>query len=152
MASRFRSGDPGTLRKAGLSRRVDAEALFAAGRYDGAAYLAGYKVEADLKVGLMALNKLRDLRALEAWLTQACGLEGRSVLHDLEKLSEHHRGVKDLLSRPRDPGHHDLLRARVERHRWSPDLRYAPPQLDRESARRRLDAVDRTCSFLQRCI
>jgi HEPN domain-containing protein len=47
----------GDLRKIAKGRLVDAEALFQAGRYDGAIYLCGYAVEIALKAKICRVLK-----------------------------------------------------------------------------------------------
>ena len=147
--SRYEHGHRSILRKAGIARRLDAEGLFERGRYSGAVYLAGYAVECALKVALMEVAGVEHLRDLEEWLRGGPGLDPDAVLHNIEVLSEHHPGVKRMLANVNDPAAKDLVRARNDCNRWRPSERYSAAALDRESARRRLDAVDSYCNLIR---
>lgn len=147
--SRYEHGHRSTLHKAGIARRLDAERLFECERYGGAVYMAGYAVECALKAALMEVAGVEHLRELEDWLRSRAGLDPDQVLHNIEVLSEHHPGVKRMLANVNDPAARDLVRARNDCNRWRPSARYSSAVLDRESARRRLDAVDSYCNLIR---
>jgi hypothetical protein len=147
--SRYRHGHRSSLQKSGIARRLDAEKLFEAGRYAGAVYMAGYKVECALKVALMEVANVDHLRELEGWLRETCKVDPDKMLHNLEVLSLQHPGVVRAIANPGDKRTLEILRARADCNRWSSTLRYDASPLDDTSARRRLDSVDRYSRFIQ---
>ena len=110
-------------------RLREAEALFAARRYDGAYYLAGYCVEFALKACLAKKTKKYDFppnrRAIDDFYS-----------HDLDRLLAT-SGLKDLMDAlPKD----DPIRLSWEVvKRWSEQSRYS--KSSKQKARTLLDAI-----------
>jgi HEPN domain-containing protein len=102
------------LRRIARARLADAEALFQAGRYDGAAYLGGYVVE-------MAL-KARICRTLN-WLEFP---ESRSEFEGLTSLRTHDLNVLLRLSNREVIIRGTRLAEWTIMETWSPEYRYFP--------------------------
>jgi hypothetical protein len=123
--------------KASRHRLEDAEALFAAERWRGAMYLAGYALECLLKAKLMQRFQCRKLEVLEEELHKRKLLpKSRSVFtHELESLLQL-LGVVDRLKQ--DPA---MFRRYKYANLWAPAWCYnAAPTLP-EDAEVFLDAV-----------
>lgn len=147
--SRYDHSHRSNLFKAATERGIDAEKLFEAGRYAGAVYMAGYKVECTLKVALMEVANVDDLRGLEDWLVEQGQRTPHKILHNLEVLSQYHPGVQELLSHPGRRHPLELIRARNECNRWKSEARYSSSNVDSRSARIALDAVQLYSRFLK---
>src|SRR5437899_11010275 len=72
-------------RKASIHRLEDAEALFAAGRWRGGMYMAGYAVECRLKYVLMRMWRCYTLEELEERLRKR-GVQQTPFTHSLHAL------------------------------------------------------------------
>ena len=118
----------GIREQAGASRQrlADAQALFAASRWRGAMYLAGYAVECLLKAKLMQIYDGRTLRELEAELKRRSILpaHGTVFTHQLRNLLKLAPGHNRLLQNPEL--HHMFSNV----NRWTPHWRYDPFQAD----------------------
>lgn len=147
--SRYTHGSRSSLARAGIARRIDAENLYNAGRFAGAVYLAGYKVECALKVALMEVARVDHLRELEGWLRSRLRVGPETMLHNVEVLSEHHPGVLRMLANPGQPTNREMLKARNDCNRWRAEGRYDPRALDAKSALSRLEAVDKYSAFVR---
>lgn len=132
-------------RKAGKHRMTDAKALYAATRYRGAMYLAGYSIECLLKTKLMRMYDCRHLRELEEELQRRGLLSAQaSVLtHQLELLLRLAQG----LDRLRQSEEHWKLFNMV--NRWVPAWRYAADLSNPEDAGDFLAAVDRLSHWIE---
>jgi HEPN domain-containing protein len=116
--------------KASRHRLEDAEALFAAGRWRGAMYVAGYAVECLLKAKLMQRFGYRKLEVLEDQLHQSKLLrKAVSVFtHELETLTEL-LGALDRIE-----GNKDVYAAYLNVNEWQPAWRYNPDLATRAKA------------------
>ncbi len=131
---------------ASLQRLTDARVLFAASRWRGAMYLAGYAVECLLKTKLMQIYDCRTLRELELELE----LKRRSILPAHGTVFTHH--LEGLLRLA--PGHHRLLNNSEmsylfnDVNRWTPHWRYDPKQASPEEATQFMTHVDRVMHWI----
>ena len=116
------------LKKIAEMRFREAEALFAAGHYNGAAYLCGYAVEMALKA------RICRLLGFEVY-PEGGSLRPAFVVHDLKQLL--------LLSGLRAKLYDSTVFANWSTaHPWSPRLRYEPPgAISRGEAAELLKAV-----------
>lgn len=96
-------------------RLREAEALYKAGFYDGAAYLAGYAVEMGLKACICRLLGLTDYPSTGA-------LKQTYAVHDLDQLALL-AGLKPKLS----PANAALFANWSIAQPWKPDRRYTSP-------------------------
>jgi HEPN domain-containing protein len=119
---------------------ADARVLFKSGRYNGCVYMAGYAVECALKAATCRQLKQRRLHAL-----LAC--------HDLELLvgRTSKANVPHIMLWERLRHDQRALSAFELVHSiWSPEMRYETAPIDRETARRVLDAVALLTEWLRR--
>jgi HEPN domain-containing protein len=114
--------------KASIHRWEDAQALFQAGRWRGAMYLAGYAVECRLKWKLMQRWQCRTLVQLEEDL-QEHGIEQSPFTHNLKVLLRLAGGLERMQQNQRLWGSFsDTV------NRWRPAWRYNPDVSTREQA------------------
>src|SRR5438128_2101014 len=131
--------------KAGKHRRDDAHALFAACRWRGAMYLAGYSIECLLKARLMQRYGCRQLRDLERQS------RSRGLLSELATVFDHRREVLFALT-----GALDRLKANRElwgrfrvMNQWIPAWRYSADLSNEKDAQRFLDAVGQMIHWIE---
>lgn len=131
--------------KAGKHRLGDARALFDAGRWRGAMYMAGYSVECLLKTKLMLKFKCRHLLELDAELQRLGTLSTHATVftHQLEALI-------------RISGTHDRLRQNSVQwrqfttvNRWVPAWRYTADQSSEENAKNFMVAVEGLSNWIE---
>lgn len=104
-----------TLKDLAQLRLREAEALFAAGLYDGCAYLAGYVVELALKARIC---KLLDVDVYP----DSGNLSRAYAVHDLDQLL-----LLAGLRKSLDPGNKALFNNWSTAAPWKPERRYASP-------------------------
>lgn len=102
------------LRQLARERLADARALVAAGRYDGASYVAGYVVELALKARIC-----RTLKWAEFPVT-------RKEFEGLQSFKTHDLGVLLRLSGRRAHVKARLLAEWSAVQHWDPEVRYTP--------------------------
>jgi HEPN domain-containing protein len=130
--------------KAGKHRFDDARALFKAGRWRGAMYLAGYAVECLLKTKLMRRFECRHLLELEDELQRRGTLLVRATIftHQLEVLLRLAEGLDRLRQ-------NELLwRSFHLVNRWVPAWRYSADLSNREDAEDLLEAVEKLSHWI----
>jgi HEPN domain-containing protein len=123
--------------KASLHRLEDAEALFAAERWRGAMYVAGYALECVLKAKLMQRFQCRTLERLEERLHQRRLIrKSRSVFtHEIELLFQLSGVVDRLKDNTAMYAHLKFV------NRWTPAWRYSVEPTRRDDAEDFLTAV-----------
>lgn len=131
--------------KAAKHRRDDAQALFDAGRWRGAMYLAGYSVECLLKVKLMQRFGTRTLRELEDELQRrGVTAAGRSVFtHGLEHLLRMAGGWERMRQS------RETWAAFAVVNSWLPAWRYTADLSNSDVATAFLAAVDRVVQWVE---
>jgi HEPN domain-containing protein len=132
-------------RKAGKHRNDDAWALFNAGRWRGAMYLAGYTIECLLKTKLMEMFDCRHLRELEGELLRRGILSNQSSIftHQLESLLR----LTNSLDRLRQS--QEMWRMFNMVNRWVPAWRYTADLSKREDADDFLTAVNKLAMWIE---
>ncbi len=136
----------GVREQAGASRQrlADAQALFAASRWRGAMYLAGYAVECLLKAKLMQIYDCRTLRELESELKR------RSILPAHGTVFTHQ--LKDLIrlapGHPRLLNNSQMLSVFNDVNRWTPSWRYIPTQATAGEATQFMDSTKKLMHWL----
>jgi hypothetical protein len=121
--------------KASIHRWEDAQALFQAGRWRGAMYLAGYAVECRLKWKLMQHWQCRTLVQLEEKLLEK-GIAQSPFTHNLEALLRLVGGLERMRQNPR------LWASFSDNiNPWRPAWRYTPDLSNREQAADFLEAT-----------
>jgi hypothetical protein len=131
--------------KARRHRWDDAQALYAARRWRGAMYIAGYAVECLLKVKLMQMYDCRHLRELEKDLVEKGILSADASIftHHLELLLR----CAHALDRLRQSEPH--WRSFNMVNRWVPAWRYAADLADPRDAEDFLTAVDDVSRWIE---
>ena len=136
----------GIREQAGASqqRLADAQELFAASRWRGAMYLAGYAIECLLKAKLMQIYDCRTLRELEAELKRRSLLPAHQTVftHQLETLLSLAPGCHRLTQ------NHELARAFRNVNQWAPYWRYDPRQVNPAEATRFMSHVDKVMHWI----
>jgi hypothetical protein len=122
------------LRAIARARLTDAEALFGAGRYDGAMYLGGYAVELALKARICRTLKWNEFPSTPAEFRSYQSLRS----HDLDVLLS--LSGRDAVVRSRFPTEWSAASA------WDPEMRYNPVGTATRS--RALDMIRATRSLL----
>ncbi|MBW8876725.1 MAG: HEPN domain-containing protein [Acidobacteria bacterium] len=111
-------------------RLREAEALFAAGCYNGAVYLCGYAVEVALKA------RICRLLGVESY-PEGGRIKGAYAVHDLDQLLLL-AGLREKIGLQEEP----LFKNWGTTVPWNPDLRYRPPgTISRPEALVILDAI-----------
>ena len=131
--------------KASTHRLDDARALFNAGRWRGAMYMAGYAVECLLKTKLMQMYSCRTLRDLEDELQRRGALDEHATVftHQLELLLR-------LTQRFTQLRQHRMLWPQFALvNRWIPAWRYTADVANRQDAADFLEAVAQTMQWLE---
>lgn len=107
---------PAELRSIARARIKDAEALLAAGRYDGSVYLCGYSVESGLKARIC-----RTLKWTEGFPSTNKEFENYKSFrtHNLDVLL-HLSGAEKKIKEPNPMAEWSIVLA------WDPDARYRP--------------------------
>lgn len=111
-------------------RLREAETLFSAGLYDGAAYLCGYAVEFALKARICKLLGLNEY-------PETGRLKTAYAVHDFNQLL-----ILSGLQPKLDPGNADLFTNWSVATPWTPERRYQPKgSFNKTAAKEILDAV-----------
>ncbi|MBL8616205.1 MAG: hypothetical protein JNM72_11390 [Deltaproteobacteria bacterium] len=126
MAAHQRHNDLNSMTKASIARRMDAEQLFAAQRWAGAMYMAGYFVECALKASLMECFHVADLGQLNAELTRRTHTQVETTTHSLTILIELHPELQRRRRAPLLPRNQPLIAALRVVAPWSSTWRYSP--------------------------
>ena len=118
-------------------RLKEAETLFEAGLYDGAAYLCGYVIEFALKARICKLLEVNQYPpSIENKNTQR--ITNAYAIHDCDQLSLLAR-FKSQVDLTRNPGLYANWSTATD---WTPEMRYQPKgTVSREQAEERLNAV-----------
>lgn len=136
----------GIHEQAGASRErlADAQVLYAASRWRGAMYLAGYAIECLLKAKLMQIYDCRTLRELELELKRRSLLPAHRTVftHQLETLLSLAPGAHRLTQ------NHELARAFRNVNQWAPQWRYNPRQVNSAEAARFMSHVDKVMHWI----
>lgn len=131
--------------KAATHRLDDARALFNAGRWRGAMYMAGYSVECLLKTKLMQMYGCRTLRELED------ELQRRGVLAEHATVFTHHLELLLRLTQRLD----SLRQNRILWpqftlvNRWIPAWRYTADAANRQDAADFQEAVEQPMQWIE---
>jgi len=131
--------------KAGKHRMDDARALFAAQRWRGAMYMAGYAVECLLKTKLMGWFNCRHLRRLEEEL-QRRGILGANATifaHQLDWLLQLTNAKERLRQNPQQ------WRLFLTVNHWVPAWRYNADASNPQDAQDFLDAVAKISHWIE---
>jgi HEPN domain-containing protein len=131
--------------KASIHRLDDARALFNAGRWRGAMYMAGYAVECLLKTKLMQRYSCRTLRDLED------ELQRRGILTEQATVFTHHLELLLRLSQRLDQlRQHQMLWPQFALvNRWIPAWRYTADLANRQDAADFLEAITQIMQWLE---
>jgi HEPN domain-containing protein len=131
--------------RASNHRLDDARALFNAGRWRGAMYMAGYAVECLLKTKLMQRYSCRTLHELED------ELQRRGVLAEHATVFTHHLELLLRLTQRLDQlrQHRMLWPQFVLVNRWIPAWRYTADTANRQDAADFLEAVAQIMQWLE---
>ena len=131
--------------RASIHRLDDARALFNAGRWRGAMYMAGYAVECLLKTKLMQRYSCRTLRELEDELQRRGALAEHATVftHHLELLLRLTQRLDQLRQ------HRMLWPQFVLVNRWIPAWRYTADTANRQDAADFLEAVAQIMQWLE---
>lgn len=136
----------GVREQAGASRQrlADAQALFAASRWRGAMYLAGYAVECLLKAKLMQIYDCRTLRELESELKRRSILpsHGTVFTHQLEDLLRLAPGFHRLTQNYQLAGMFNKV------NQWTPNWRYDSAQANSGEAAEFMAYVDKVMHWI----
>ena len=142
MAAHQHHNDLSSMKKASIARRMDADQLFAAQRWAGAMYMAGYFVECALKASIMEYFQVADLRQLNAALTRRTNQPVETATHSLTVLIELH----PALQRRRRAAHLATNQALIHALRavapWSSTWRYSPNPRSQAEAQVFMDALN----------
>jgi HEPN domain-containing protein len=131
--------------RASTHRLDDAHALFHAGRWRGAMYMAGYAVECLLKTTLMRMYNCRTLHELEN------ELQRRGVLAEHTTVFTHHLELLlRLTQRFEQLRRHRLLWPQFTLvNRWIPAWRYTADMANRQDATDFLEAVTQIMQWIE---
>jgi len=131
--------------KASLHRLDDAYALFNAGRWRGAMYMAGYAVECLLKTKLMQRYSCRTLHDLEV------ELQRRGILPEPATVFTHQLELLLRLTQRFDQlrQHRMLWPQFALVNRWIPAWRYTADLANRQDATDFLEAVTQIMQWLE---
>ena len=131
--------------KASIQRLDDARALFNAGRWRGAMYMAGYAVECLLKTKLMQRYNCRTLHELED------ELQRRGALAEHATVFTHHLEVLLRLTQRLDQlrQHRTLWPQFALVNRWIPAWRYTADVANQQDAADFLEAVVQIMQWLE---
>lgn len=131
--------------KAGKHRMDDAQALFAADRYRGAMYMAGYSAECLLKTKLMRKFNCRHLRELEDELQNKgiLATDATVFTHQLELLLR----LTNAIDRLRQ--NEEYWKCFNLANRWIPAWRYTADLSNRQDAEDFLGAIEKVSHWIE---
>jgi HEPN domain-containing protein len=143
--SRTQYAGVSTQKKASKHRLGDAQALFNAGRWRCAMYIAGYSVECLLKAKLMKMYNCRQLGQLEEVLQKRGLLAVNATIftHQLYPLLRLAQGLERLRQNRTLWPSFNLV------NRWVPAWRYSTNLSNRKNAENFLQAVEQILDWIE---
>jgi hypothetical protein len=130
--------------RASQHRRVDSDVLLQGGRWRGAMYLAGYRLECLLKFKLMRKFDCGNIGELDEELKRRGLIRADATMytHDFESLLRASEGF-DRLRRAPEVWYFFLIV-----NRWVPAWRYNPDQANEGEATSFLEAIDQVANWI----
>jgi hypothetical protein len=131
--------------KAAFKRFRDACVLRDQKHWRGAMYLAGYSIECKLKVKLMEMFKVSNLKELEAKIEEQTGRSINVFTHSIELLFDLTGVLQRLCKEPKNPS---VLTAYRRCNTWQPNWRYKSDDGKQDDCESFLDAVQKFGRFV----